>query len=76
MAALADPQSGKYSYSDPLSFICSKKIKKLNFHDQNIAFYLKFLISTPGFPEKVLFHLEASSIYFLKNIEPFAVGST
>ena len=73
MAALADPQSGKYSYIDPLSFIVSKKIeKKLDFHDQNIAFYLKFLISTPVFPGKNpfsfgalfdLFLVEHSSIY-------------
>ena len=28
MAALADPQSGKYSYIDPLSFIVSKKDEK------------------------------------------------
>ena len=64
MAALADPQSGKYSYIDPLSFIVSKKTKKLDFHDQNIAFYLKFLISTPVFHEKVRFHLEPYLIYF------------
>ena len=53
MAAQADLQSGKCSYIDPLSFIFSKNNEnKLDFHDQNIAFYLNILISTPVFPWK------------------------
>ena len=70
MAAQADPQSGKCSYIDPLSFILS------SIRDQNIAFYLKCLISTPVFSGKALFHLEPSLIYFLKNIQPFVADST
>ena len=66
MAALADPQSGKYSYIDPLSFIISKKNRnKLDFHDQNIAFYLKFLISTPVFSWKSTFSFGALFDLFL-----------
>ena len=66
MAALVDPQSGKYSYIDPLSFIVSKKNeKKLDFHDQNIAFYLKCLISTPVFPGKSPFSFGALFDLFL-----------
>ena len=54
-----------------------KKTKKLDFHDQNIAFYLKFLISTPVFPGKNpfsfgalfdLFLVEHISIYIYINI--------
>ena len=66
MAALADPQSGKCSYIDPLSFIFSKKTEKLDFHDQNTAFYLKILISTPVFPWKSTFSFGALFDLFLE----------
>ena len=42
-----------------------KKRKKLDFHDQNIAFYLKFLISTPVFPGKSPFSFGALFDLFL-----------
>ena len=48
MAPQADPQSGKCSCIDPLSFIV---LQKLDFYDQHIAFYLMFLISILVFPE-------------------------
>ena len=42
-----------------------KKRKKLDFHDQNIAFYLKFLISTPVLPGKSPFSFGALFDLFL-----------
>ena len=42
-----------------------KKRKKLDFHDQNIAFYLKCLISTPVFPGKSPFSFGALFDLFL-----------
>ena len=48
-----------------LILFLSSFLQKLDFGDQHITFYLKFLISTPVFHEKALFHLEPSGIYFL-----------
>ena len=42
-----------------------KKTKKLDFHDQNIACYLKILISTPVFPWKSPFSFGALFDLFL-----------
>ena len=64
MAPQADPQSGKCSYIDPLSFIVSSKT---GLSRPQTDFYLMFLISTPVFHD-FFFHLEASGMYFLKNI--------
>ena len=65
MAPRADPQSGKCSYIDPLSYVL---FQKLDLYDQTTDFYLMILISTPVFYEKTLLHLEPSGIYFFKNI--------
>ena len=68
MAALADPQSGKCSCIDPLSFFFSSKTEKLDFYDQNIAFYHKILISTPVFPWKSTFSFGAFFDLFLEDL--------
>ena len=46
MVALANPSEAPYSYFDLLSLICSLE------PDQNITFYVKIVLSSPGFHEK------------------------
>ena len=62
MAAQADPQSGKCSYIDSLSFILSAKTRFLRSTNWLLP---GVLLSTPVFHLKALFHLEPSGIYFL-----------
>ena len=51
-----------------------KKRKKLDFHDQNIAFYLKICISTPVFPWKSTFSFGAFFDLFLVEDTAFCGG--
>ena len=62
MAALADPQSGKCSYIDPLFSIVSAKT---HFRRSKKQLLPGVLISTPVSHKHTLFHLEPSGIYFL-----------
>ena len=62
MAAQADPQSGKCSYIDLLSFILSAKTW---FRRSNKWLLPGVLMSTPVSHKNTLFHLEPSGIYFL-----------
>ena len=65
MAALADPQSGTYSYIDPLSFIVSSKT---GLSRQKYSLLPKGFNNNPSFSRKNFSILEPFYIYFWKNM--------